>query len=1066
MDDLRVNFSLNVSLMALLLKRRSGLFVLAICSMFLQVPLWAQSSGDSGELVSGIVTDETGTPLVGVYVFVDNTSNGVSTDLDGEYSIRIPKGESILVFSCLGFQTQKFTVSTSARLDVVLLQDTQVLEDVVVVGYGVQKKESSVAAITQVSGEDLSGTNTTSIAAALQGQIPGVSVIQNSGQPGGEVSKIMIRGVSSWVSSDPLVLVDGVERDFNNIDPSEIESMSVLKDASATAVFGVRGANGVILITTKRGKAGEVKVNFSSEVGIKQPVNMKAPMDSYTTALVINEARKNDNDWGSMLPEEVIEHYRLQDMPYVYTNTNWQDIMLKNGVQHKYNLNVSGGTDFARVFASLSYLHDGDIINTIKNDLYDPTYKYDRYNYRFNVDMNVTKTTLVSVDAGGYIGFRNAPFETNAQRRFRPIFTLGPMDGVPFYPAEVLDQYPDFAHPDEWGQRLGSTNITNAENPMVANSFSGSRTIKTSNINLSFRLNQDFSFITKGLSAKVQFSYNNISRWTRTIDYKAVTYKLNTDFSWIRRLGRDETGREDPEEIPNVGTDGMDGDPFPVKNYYYEVAINYARTFGKHGVTGLIVGQRRKTMRNANFPSYEQGIAARVTYDFDKRYLFEANLGYNGSEQFASSKQYGLFPSFAIGYNIHNEKWFKPLKKVINRAKIRASWGQVGSDASGGDRWLFTSSFVTGSGDVYAPGLPSAPGSSQPPIIEEKAANVSATWEVATKKDIGFEFSFTKNDMFVLSMDFYDEHRSGILLSRQSVPAYAGTEPKKMNLGETRTKGYEIDLKFQYFTPDGDWFVWAKPSVSFSDNRIISRDEPMFTPAYQKTEGYRIGQIFGYHHTGWIQDADVAMTSARYGGGLMGLGDTEYVDFNGDGIIDSNDIYALGYSQTYPLYNYSLSLGFSYRNFEVDLMFQAVSHITRQVVDNFAWPLHRLSNQVFDYQLDAWSPDNRDSRYPSFHFDQNRIHNNIGDGQARSVSAYDASYIRLKNVNIAYSLPKRIVSKAGLSKLKFFLRGNNLFTWAPNFPLADPEASDGGNNITNGYYPMTRTITFGLQVGF
>ncbi len=1029
--------------------------------------IYAQGTDQAGDrTVNGIVTDESGIPLVGVYVFVENTTNGVSTNLDGEYSIDVGTGESLtLVFSCLGFETQKFQITGSARINVAMAPDAQNLDEVVVVGYGVQKKESSVAAITQVKGDDLMKTTSTSITTALSGQIPGVSVIQQSGMPGNDQTKIMIRGVSSWVSSDPLVLVDGVERDFSNIDPAEIETMSVLKDASATAVFGVRGANGVILITTKRGQSGKVKVNFSSEVGVKTPISMSTPYDSYTTALVMNEARKNDNDWGEMLSDEVIEHYRTGDMPYVYTNTNWQDYMLKNGIQHKYNLNVSGGTDFARVFASLSYLHDGDVINTIKNDMYDPTFKFDRYNYRFNVDMNVTKTTLVSIDAGGYISFRNAPYETNNQRRFRPIFCLGPMDGVPYYPAEVLDQYPDATRPDEIGWRLGTTDITNSENPLVANSFSGSRTMRTSNVNLSVRLKQDLAFITPGLSAKFQISYNNLSRWTQTIAYDAPSYKLLPDGSWTRRLGRDETGREDPVEIPTTGTETLDGDPIPTKNYYYEFSVDYNRTFGKHTVTGLVVGQRRKTVKNAQFPSYEQGIAARVTYDFNNRYLFEANLGYNGSEQFAPGKQYGLFPSFALGYNLHNEKFFQPLRKVINRAKIRASWGQVGSDATGGERWLFTSSFVNGGGWNYTPGLPGSPGPSRTPITEEKAANINAGWEIATKKDIGFEIGFLKNDMFVLTMDFYDEFRDGILLSRQSVPTYVGTEPKKMNLGQTRTKGYEIELKFQWSSPNGNWYVFAKPSIAFSDNRIISKDEPLYAPAYQKEEGYRIGQIFGYHHTGWIQDADVAMTSARYGGGLMGLGDTEYVDFNGDGIIDSNDMYALGYSETYPLYNYALSLGFSYKNFSVDFLFQAVSHISKQLVDSFAWPLHRLSNQVFDYQMDVWTPDNRDARYPAYHFDDNRGHNNITDPTPRSVSVYDGSYIRLKNVNVSYSFPERIVSKIKLSSLKLYFRGNNVFTFAPDFPF-DPEASDGGSDVCNGFYPMTRTFTFGLQVGF
>lgn len=1042
---------------------RCGLLIL--CFLFVTTKASAQSGTGNEKTVSGIITDEEGIPLIGVSVFVENTTIGVSSDINGAYEITVPEDAGNIVYSCIGFVTRSIPIVNRTQINVTLEEEAQKLDQVVVVGYGVQKKESSVAAITQVKGEQLNSMSVTSISNALTGQIPGVTTVQASGEPGRDHTKVMIRGVSSWVSSDPLVLVDGVERDFNNIDPSEIESMSVLKDASATAVFGVRGANGVILITTKRGKAGDVKVNFSTEMGLKQPINMVSSMDSYNVGLVMNEARKNDNNWGAMLSNEVLEHYRTQDMPYVYTNTDWQEVMLKNGFNHKYNLNVSGGTDFARVFASLSYLHDGDVIRTDRNMDYDPSYKYDRFNYRFNVDMNVTKTTVVSIDAGGYIGIKNHPNEYNNIRRYRPIFCLGPMDGVPYYPESVLEQYPDLAHPDETGVRIGTTDLTNSENPVVANSYSGSRTVKTTNVNLSLRIKQDLRFITEGLSARLLLSYNNISRWQKVISYDAPTYKLLPDGTWIRRVGRDDSMREEPVNIPSVGFETEDGSPIPTKDYYMEVALDYSRTFGKHAVSGLIVGQRMKRMRDVAFPSYQQGLAVRATYDYAGKYLFEANLGYNGSEQFAPGNQYGLFPSFAIGYNLHNEKFFKPLKKIINMAKIRASWGQVGSDASD-ERWLFISSFISGSGWNYSPGLPNAGGANRIPIIEEKAANINAGWEIATKRDIGFELGFLKNDMFVLTMDFYNENRDGILLSRNSVPTYAGTEPKKMNLGSTVTKGYEIELKFQYGTPDGNWYVWAKPAISFSDNRITNRDEPMYSPAYLKQEGNRIGQLFGYHHTGWIQDADVAMTSARYGGGLMGLGDTEYVDFNGDGIIDDNDRYELGYSQTYPLYNYSLSLGFTFKNFEFDVLFQAVSHYSKHVIDSFAWPLHRLSNQVFDYQLDAWSPDNRDARYPAFHFDANRTHNNITDGAVRSVSVYDASYIRLKNISIAYNLPHRIASKAGLSSAKIYLRGNNVFTWAPNYPLGDPEGSDDGGNLTYGYYPMTRLFSLGLQIGF
>lgn len=1031
------------------------------------------SSAQSGtgnvrnNVVSGIVTDELGEPLVGVSVIVENQSIGVPTDENGAYSITLPsQGSHSLVFSCIGFETQVILVGRQNKIDVILSEDTNLIEETVVVGYGVQKKESSVAAIASVKGDDLARTNHANIANALSGQVSGMSVIQNSGMPGEETTKIIIRGVSSWKGSTPLVLVDGVERSFTQIDPNEIESMSVLKDASATAVFGVRGANGVILITTKRGKSGQVKVNFSSEVGLKQPVNMLKPLNSYETALVVNEARKNDGTWGTLIEDEILEHYRLQDMPYVYTDTDWQEFMLKNGWQHKYNINVSGGNEFARVFASLGYLHDGDVIRAEKQPEYDPSWKYDRFNYRFNIDMNLTKTTLLSVDAGGYLGIKNAPYETNKQRLFRNIFALGPMDGVPFYPASVLEEYPDHVRPDETGWRLGTTAIQNSNNPYVANSFSGSRTNKVSNINLSLILKQDLSFITKGLSLKFQASYNNVTNWLKTISYDAPSYKLNADGTWTRWLGRTNQAPEDPETAVSPSVEELDSGR-PTRTIYMEGSIVYDRTFGKHDVTGMVVFNRRERQSNVAFPSYQQGLAARVTYTYDKRYLFEANLGYNGSEQFSPEKQYGFFPSFALGYNLHNEKFFKPIKKVIGKAKIRASYGQVGSD-SADERWLFTSAFVNGSGDQYSPGIPGvSAGPGRTPIIEEKSANLNATWEVATKKNIGFEFSFLKNDMFTINLDFFDERRDGILLTRTAVPTYAGIQSKQQNLGKTHTKGYEVELKFQWTSKDGNWYVFAKPMIGFSDNRIIAKDEPMYAPAYRKEEGYRIGQLFAYHHIGYIQDADAMMTSPAYGGMKMGLGQTEYVDFNGDGIIDVNDKYATGYSQTYPLYNYALSLGFSWKNFDFDMLLQAASHMSRQTVDIFSWSLHRLSNQSFEYLRDTWTPYNRDARYPTLHTEDYRTHDNVGaDGELRTVHIYDASYLRIKNVNIAYRLPARVVKKMGMNSLKLYLRGNNLFSYAPNYPLADPEASDSGGNLTNAFYPMTRTFTFGVQLGF
>jgi len=1028
-----------------------------------------------GITVTGTVQDEFG-PMPGVNVLIKGTLQGVITDASGMFSITVPGRETVLQFSYLGFTPQEVTVGNRVTINITLLESVSALDEVIVVGYGVQKKESSVASIAQVSGADMLKMNATNVTNALAGQVAGVSIVQSSGQPGNDAGKIFIRGVSSWQSSDPLVLVDGIERSFNQIDPNEIETLSVLKDASATAVFGVRGANGVILITTKRGKKGEIKVSGSAELTIKDPINVLKPMDSYRTALVMNEANKNDNNWGSLWTNEILMHYKNQDLPWLYPSTDWQDVMLKkNAFSNKYNMNISGGTDFARVFASLSYLYDGDIIRTEKQPQYDPSYKFNRYNYRFNIDLDLTKSTLLSMDAGGYISIMNRPNETNNQRTLRPIYTLGPMDVPAFYPAEVLDQYPDPSRPDQTGKRIAGTGIPNHENPMLANNYSGQSNIKTTNVDATINLKQNLDFITKGLSISGRVAYTHRIGYSRSWSLDVVAWRLNEDGSWSRFKGR--TNAIDPEQAvtpTSYDGEGVSGNPF--RSWTYEGSVNYLNTFGKHTFSGLLLGLRKKTQSNVSFPSYEEGMVGRITYDFDYRYATEINMAYNGSEQFAPQHRYGFFPSYGLIWNLHNEKFFIPFKDIINRFKVRATYGEVGYDGAS-SRWLYTSSYTTqnnalGGWDKYSPGVNPGTGSAGDypySIIEENAANANVTWERAIKQNIAFELSFLKDNMFVLNIDFFKEHRKQILLSRNAVPEWFGVGMKQQNLGETRTQGYEIELKYQNTIRGFNY--WLKPAIWFSDNRIIARDDPMYKPEYQKEKGKRINQVIGYisldKPAHQIQNADELMTAGRYGGGLLGVGDVMYVDFNGDGIIDVNDRVPIGYSTQYPLYNYSLNGGFKYRNFTFDFLFQAVTHYSRVVQDAFAWPLHRLSNQAFEYQLSRWTPEDSYADYPQFRFDANRGHNNILDGQAKSSNTYDASYIRLKSLNFTYAVPKKTASKIRLQNMSIYLRGNNLFTWAPNYPLTDPEGSDTGDaRLSMGYYPLVRRITLGTQITF
>ncbi|MGQ8335474.1 SusC/RagA family TonB-linked outer membrane protein [Sunxiuqinia sp. A32] len=1017
--------------------------------------------------VSGIVKDSDGQFIPGATIVLKGTTNGTISDFDGSYTLKNVESTDVILFSFIGFKTQEILVGNQDVIDVVLVSDDVTMDEVVVVGYGVQKKESSVAAISQVEGETLKRASTTSLSNALTGQVQGVFTVQTDGEPGSDAANVFIRGKSSWVSNNPLVLVDGVEGNFNDIDPNEIETLSVLKDASATAVFGVKGANGVILITTKRGQEGGIKLTFNSEVGLKNPLLRRNMYDSYETALIMNEAFKNDGSWNLLLSDDIIEHYRTQDMPYMYPNTDWADICVRDfGISQKQNVSVSGGSKHARIYASFSYLYDGDILKTVEQPEYDPSYKYNRYNYRVNMDFDITPSTVLSMNAGGFIGIKNQPNESASIRTYRPIFMLGPMVIPNEYPASILEQYPDPAHPEESGARAASTGVINANNPYNAINYSGYKETKKTGLTTTFVLKQDLDFITKGLSVKGKVAFNHDEAYLKNYNFDKVTYKLLSDGTWMRYKGRDNTDAEGAELPITPGDENITSDPF--RSWYYEASISYARKFKEHNVSALFLGQRRTWQSNVAFPHYEEGVVGRVTYDYKTRYLAEVNLGLNGSEQFAPKNRYGFFPSYAVGWNLHQEKFMEALQPIINRAKIKYSYGEVGSDNAGGQRWLYTSSYSNSATnqDEFHPGTADNPGTNITPIVEGDVANLNATWERAIKKDLGIELGFLKNNMFLLTMDFFSENRDQILLSRLSLPDWFGVNAKQQNLGATETKGYEVELKYTGGQLQGLSY-WAKAGVSFSDNRIIFRDEPYYKPEYQKMAGRRIDQLFGYVTTGYIDNVDERAAMPRYGSGIVGLGDVTYIDFNGDGNIDTNDEVPIGYAGTYPLYFYTFSGGLNYKGFDFDFTFQGASKTSRNMIDAFLWPLHRLANQYFDYQSDYWTPDNMDARYPALHMDSNRAQNNTSDGKVTTTSIRDASYVRLKTAQMGYTIPEDFLSKYRIGKCRIYLQGNNLFTWSPDYPIGDPEGTDAGNgNLTFGYYPLIRRVTLGLQVTF
>ena len=1045
-------------------------------------PVQSLSPNQQGITVTGVISDAYG-PLPGATVFVKGTTRGTASDVDGKYTVTVPDREAVLQFTFIGYLKQEIVVGDRTVIDILLKEDMKVTDEVVIVAYAKQNRETVLASVSEVKGEVLVNMGTASLANALSGTVEGLSVIQTSGQPGSDRARIYVRGRSSWSGGDeadtPLVLVDGIERDFNDIDANEVESISILKDAAATAPYGARGADGVILVTTKRGVRGKVQISGTADLIVKTPMGVPKPLNSYQTALLYNEALKNSNQWQRLITDEALEHYRLQDDPYRYPNTDWQDYVLKKaGFSNKYNLNVSGGTEFARVFASMSYLHNGDIFNTevYRNGRqnYDPRNYLDRFNYRFNIDLDLTGTTVLSLDAGGMISYTNSSNDTNANHTWRPMYTLGPMSGVPFYPAEVLDQYPDYLRSGELGMRVGSTmENVDMDNPGIALNYSGQRSNRVSDMTPTIQLKQLLDFVTPGLnfSGKVSLTHsiNNMVYWT----FDPVTWKLMPDESWLRNKGRQTVTSEAPATTVSRKNSSVGS---PNRQWYYELSLNYARNFDKHAVTGLLLAWRKKNQANIQLPHYRECLLGRVTYNFDTKYMFEFNASYEGSEQFAPNNRYGFFPSFGIGWNIHREKFFYEHIPFIKNLKIRFSHGSVGSDRALGEQFLYLSQFLqnqavhTGGGLIYMAGANFYPGITGTgtntylwPIYEESLANINARWEKAVKDDLGIELSFWKLSG---SLTFYWEHRDGILIDPNSnmLPYMLGIRSKSLNMGESKSRG--LELSFGYTQQIGNVNFWVRPRISFNDNLMVKTAESLDLPAYATSRGYRIGQVgvVEIQPEKINQNADMVMNSAPNGNSYMGLGDIRWYDFDGNGTIDGNDFIQTNKYGTVdqPLHNYGLSAGLRWGNLSFDLLLQGTDRITRNLNEIYVWPLNQYGRQVMEYQTDAWSPSNRDAFYPQLRTQDTRGHNASNLGVWSPITFRSGAYLRLKNMGLNYELPQSIINLLRVSNLSLYVRGLNILTLKSKSMPFDPEQG----MPSNGAYPLTREFTAGLRITF
>lgn len=1051
-------------------KKLTHLFGLVVLMLLVSGQAFAQNIR-----VTGRVLDELGEGLIGAGVVIQGTTTGTVTDLDGNYELpSVPLGAT-LEFSCVGYATQAVQV-TGAYLDVTMKPDTRLIDESVVVAYGQQTKVTITGAVTAVGGDALLKSPVANVANSLQGNLPGVSAVQPSGMPGADEPVIRIRGVGSLNSAEPLVLVDGVERPFSQLDPNEIESISVLKDASATAVFGVRGANGVILVTTKRGEVGKASVTASASAAMQTISQFIDFADSYTYGQMWNYTAITDalpvEQWpgtvkiadytpyadnGIRFSQDVMEHFRTGDMPTTFPNTDWIDyIMNDKAWQEQANVNVSGGTEKVRYFVSAGILNQNSLLKTFSNNK-NETFDYQRLNYRANLDIEVSKYSQLSLTLGGRMQDRN---------------TMGGGEGFLFRYLQGATPYAGIGVDEQGRHIVSDANIVGPfDRDALSNYYDlGYENQSTNALNFDIQYKLDLGFLVKGLDFKVKASYNS--------EYTAQKYRQNgygTGLTYIATLvdGK-EVLRKENVTWPIPYSEGKWGS----RNWYAEASFNYNRRIGKHNIGGLLLYNQSKSYYPwdsdgsiyQSIPKGYVGLVGRVTYDYDTKYLLDLNIGYNGSENFAPGRRYGTFPSVSVGWIPSQEQWWAPMKNAISYLKFRASYGLVGNDSTNGARFLY----LPGTWQFYNGSMTWNPqdrganfgvnGNWLPAVKELTAGNPNVTWETATKINLGVDAGFFKDRLHAY-VDFFWEDRRDILVSNAStLPAVTSLPANYVNEGRVKNHGFEVSLNWEQ--KFGDFRYSISPNFAFARNKVIEMLEvpPMY--AYLSRTGLPVGQRFGYDLFEFYEPGATEQRYLdKYGVEMpdqvsdIKPGDCVYVDLNGDNIIDANDQKPLGYTDN-PEITYSVNFNFQWKGLDFTMLWIGAEHVSRTLNGYFRDQFGSTNTSALTQWVadNSWTEDNTNAILPRISF-TNRVHNNR-DSQAWVI---DSRYVRLKNVEVGYTFtPKN--SGSFFNYIRVYASGNNLLTFA-DFKGNDPEAP--GSGLDYGVrYPMTRLFNLGAQFNF
>jgi len=1015
--------------------------------------------------LKGKVVDDKGEAIFGATVLVKGTTIGGITDYNGNFTLQVPLDAKILMFSFIGYKTQEIEIGNQATFTVVMEEMIVEIEDVVVVGYGQQKKQSVVGAISTAKGSDLlKAGGLTNISSSLTGLIPGLVTMNVRGKPGEDAAEILIRGRSTWNNSSPLILVDGIEREMNDVDVNDVESISVLKDASATAVFGVRGANGVILITTKRGKSGEAVIRAGFSTTLKMISKMPTYANAYESRWMRNEAIEiqtpvNETSWSFYTPYDILMHYKNQDLPYLFPDVDWRKETLRNSTwSQKYNMEISGGTDFVKYYAAVSYLYDSDIFQIRDfGQGYLPENDFKRLNFRTNLDFHPTKTTTFSVDIDGSQGKVNS--FTSGGGISDKIWD-GPYGKAPdLYPVRYEDG--TFA----WSVVLDERQM----NPVWAYNFNGLKSTTSNDINTTFRLDQKLDKITKGLSFKAIGSFQSVYRTfgpgqsgNPTMLKYIDPYNGEVDFTYPKEYTDMTHGFNYVPLISRASAEGIGG--AGSRNLMYQTSLNYNRSFGNHVVGGLVNFRRQERTSGSSFTYYREEWAGRVTYAYDSRYLLETNIGYNGSEQFGPGYKFGFFPSYAVGWNLGNEKFFQNKVKFMNKFKFRFSTGTVGNDNISGSRWGYLSSWAYGGSDGRFPykGIPFGnvnPSNTPYRRVERTAiGNPNIRWETAVKNNFAIETAFFQN-LLTFNLDYFWGHRKDIFMSagQRTIPPWFGADPVAANIGETKNHGWEIETGINKTTSYG-LRLYANLSLSIAKNEIIYMEDPELTPDYMKRAGFPIGQTRVTPYSEIINNWDEMYTGVMSNVNNLSIpGDFRFIDYNANGIIDEKDAVPYGYANHPQIIN-NYTLGADYKGFSVRLQFYSTrnSTLTQSLV---MWGGVYMNKSIDRIVLDnAWIPGRENSATymrPAWNYP-----GSSSDGQYNRV---DGTLWRLKTAEMAYAFTGEALRKIGLKNMRIYVNGNNLWLWSH---LNEDRETGGVRNVGFDGYPLPKRINFGMDVTF